>query len=107
MLKHIIIAAAFAIGTPALAQPQDSAAQAQSQGETVTVSVNGLVCDFCAQSIQKVFKKRDAVQSVNVDLDNGLVTIVMKPGQTLDDDTVTKLIRDGGYSVTEIERTQA
>lgn len=107
MLKYIIIAAAFSIGTPAFAQTQDSSTQALSQGETVTVSVNGLVCDFCAQAVQKVLGKRDAVDSVSIDMDNGLVTIVMKPGQTLDDETIRKLIRDGGYSVTGIDRTQA
>tara|TARA_R110001606_G_scaffold1933_4_gene7514 strand:- start:7325 stop:7738 length:414 start_codon:yes stop_codon:yes gene_type:complete len=75
-----------------------------ASGETVTARVNGLVCDFCAQSIRKVFGKQAAVETVKVDLDNGEVVLGMKKGQTLDDETVGKLIRKSGYALVEIKR---
>ena len=72
--------------------------------DTIKVSVNGLVCAFCATGIEKTFHKQAAVDTVKVDLDNKLVTISTKPQQTLDDATVTKLITDAGYSITGIAR---
>jgi copper chaperone CopZ len=75
-----------------------------AQAETITASVNGLVCAFCATGIEKTFKAQSAVNTVHVDLENKRVTIDTRPDQKLDDATVTKLITDAGYSVTNIER---
>ncbi len=75
-----------------------------AQAETITASVNGLVCAFCATSIEKTFKKQPAVDKVKVDLDNKLVTISTKDSMTLDDKTITGLITDAGYTVTQIKR---
>ncbi|KJS37172.1 MAG: hypothetical protein VR74_09915 [Hyphomonas sp. BRH_c22] len=63
-----------------------------------------MVCDFCAQSIRKVFGKQAAVETVKVDLDKGEVVLGMKKGQTLDDETVGELIRKSGYALVEIKR---
>lgn len=72
--------------------------------DTITASVNGLVCAFCATGIEKTFRKQPAVNRVKVDLENKRVTINTKPGQNLDDATITKLLTDSGYSVTGITR---
>lgn len=75
-----------------------------AQAETIKVSVNGMVCSFCATGIEKTFKAQPAVEHVKVDLENKLVTIATKPKEKIDDATVTKLIADAGYSVTGIAR---
>ncbi len=74
--------------------------------ETVTVSVNGMICSFCAFSIEKLFSKREEVKNVKVDLDNRRVEIGMRPGKTLDDATVGRLIADSGYDMTGIARAK-
>ena len=71
---------------------------------TITASVNGLVCAFCATGIEKTFKKQPTVDQIKVDLENKRVTINTKKGQDLDDATITKLLTDSGYSVTGITR---
>ncbi len=73
--------------------------------ELVTVKVNGLVCDFCARSIEAMMKTRSDVSGVHVDLDKGEVHLKLKAGATLDDPALTKLMVDSGYSVTGIART--
>lgn len=70
----------------------------------IDVKVNGLICDFCARALEKVFSKRQEVKGIDVDLDNGNVTIAMQPGKTLDDATITQLITDSGYNVTNIHK---
>lgn len=72
--------------------------------ETIKATVNGLVCSFCATGVEKTFKKQSAVDTVKVDLDAKLVTIHTKKGQKLSDETITSLITDAGYSVTNIKR---
>ena len=72
--------------------------------DTINIKVNGLVCDFCARSLEKIFLKRDDVAGIKVDLGKGLVAVAMKPGLTIDDTTLTKLITDSGYNVAAIDR---
>ena len=72
--------------------------------DTINIKVSGLVCDFCARSLEKVFLKRGDVEGVKVDLGKGSVMVAMKPGLTIDDATLTKLIADSGYNVSAIQR---
>lgn len=107
-LKCLAVAAVLSLmAAPALAAPTIPAATQQTKGEFVTAHVNGLVCDFCAQSIQKLFRKEAAVSSVHVDLEKGEVHISLKPGQTLADDKISSLIRKSGYSLVKLDREAA
>ena len=72
----------------------------------VHVSVNGLVCDFCARALEKVFGKQDAVKAIDVNLDDKIITINFVDGKTLDDATITQLITDSGYNVEGIHRVE-
>jgi len=107
MMKSIFTAAAFAlIAAPSLAQDpaQSEPTIIATDAQTVTAKVKGMVCDFCAQAVTKVFGKRDEVAAVEVDLDTGEILLTMEQGKTLDDETVEKLVRKSGYSLVSIER---
>lgn len=79
---------------------------AMHPGGTVNVDVNGLVCDFCARALEKVFGKQQAVESINVNLDTKMIQIHFNKGQSLNDATITRLINDSGYNVEEIHRDE-
>ena len=72
----------------------------------IHVSVNGLVCDFCAQSIQKLFNKEKSVEAVDINMDEGMIKIDLKDGYNMDDNLITKLITDSGYNVERIYRVE-
>lgn len=72
--------------------------------QAILVDINGLVCDFCARALEKVFAKQESVDSIHVDLDSKLVTIYFNNDPLLDDATITQYINDAGYSVEEIHR---
>ena len=72
--------------------------------DDIVVKVNGMVCDFCAQSLEKVFKKQESVNGIDVNLDNQTVTVDVKEGQTLSDEKIKELIEWGGYDFVSIER---
>ena len=77
---------------------------AENTSETVQVQVNGLVCDFCARALEKVFSKEDTVENINVDLDAKIITIKFKEGQNLDNEKIANMVKDSGYDVKEISR---
>ena len=71
--------------------------------QTIKVEVNGMVCAFCAQGIEKKMRSLSQTKDVYVDLKNRIVAVQLKDGQTLSHDTVKDLIKDAGYDVTKIE----
>jgi copper chaperone CopZ len=71
------------------------------------VKVNGLICDFCVQALTKTFKKQAAVRAVAIDLSSKEVRLGFKPGMSLNDATIVKLIKDAGYNVVAIKRRAA
>ena len=73
-------------------------------GRTVTVKVNGMVCDFCARSLTKVLKKKDAVEDVAISLKDKTVTIVLKDGAAMSDDEIGEAVNSAGYNLASIER---
>ena len=77
---------------------------AQAGEKDITVEVKGMVCDFCAQSLKKVFGKEESVNAITVDLDTQTVTVDVKDGQDLSDDKIKELIEWGGYDLVGIER---
>ncbi|MFT4967403.1 MAG: copper chaperone CopZ [Candidatus Deianiraeaceae bacterium] len=72
--------------------------------KTITVDVNGLVCEFCASTIEKVFKKKDEVESIKVDLESKIVTIDFKENQNLSNEIIKETILNNGYNVEKINR---
>ena len=81
-----------------------------SLSKTIYIDVQGLVCDFCAQSIDKVFSKQVGVEKVDVNLNDGRVTVKMADvfeddEVGISDETIIKLLQDAGYEVTAIIRS--
>lgn len=72
--------------------------------ETITTSVNGMVCAFCATGIEKTFRKQPEVATVKVDLQKKHVVITTKPGQTLSDTKIKEIVTYSGYTMGNVVR---
>ena len=70
--------------------------------KTIEVEVNGLVCAFCAQGIEKTLRTFPATDDVFVSLEHRLVAIALKPGQTLDEAALKKAITEAGYTAVAV-----
>jgi copper chaperone CopZ len=73
---------------------------------SIKVTVNGMVCAFCAQGIEKRLGKLPAAQAVFVDLKKRVVAVEAKPGQKLDDKLIRAEITDAGYDVVKLEASE-
>ena len=70
---------------------------------SVKATVNGMVCAFCAQGIEKRITAMPATKAVYVDLKKKTVAIEAKEGQTLDENAIKSEIVDAGYDVVRLE----
>lgn len=102
-MKALFTSIALLTFPAGVALADEPVVQEAPMGETITVKVNGMVCDFCARSVTKVFSKQDAVATVDVDLDSSVVRIGLKAGQSLDTALVEDLIRKSGYSPVSVD----
>jgi copper chaperone CopZ len=72
--------------------------------DTIKVTIKATACDLCESAIEKTFRAQPEVKSVDVDLENELVTIQTRHGQTMDDAKIRKLLANAGYSVVAVAR---
>ena len=93
MRKIILSLAIAAAALPALA------------AQSVKATVNGMVCAFCAQGIEKTLKGFPATEHVFVSLEHRIVAVHLKDGQDIADPTLRKAITDAGYKLVAIRRT--
>ncbi|MEO8673872.1 MAG: heavy-metal-associated domain-containing protein [Tahibacter sp.] len=73
---------------------------------TVEMDVNGLVCAFCAQGIEKTLKKFPAAEGVFVSLERRLVAVALKQGADIDDHDLRDALTNAGYTVVAIRRSE-
>jgi copper chaperone CopZ len=91
-MRNVILSLAIALAAvPAFA------------AQSVKATVNGMVCAFCAQGIEKRLSKMDATKAVFVDLKNKTVAVEAREGRTLDQKQIAAEIADAGYDVVKME----
>ena len=93
LLASVTLAAAVA--TPAFATPK-----------TIQIGLDGLVCAFCAQGVEKKMKAQAATDKVFVSLEKKVAVVALKDGQDIPDATIKAEITDAGYVVKSIARSE-
>lgn len=83
-----------------------SLASLSAGATTIEMNVNGLVCAFCAQGIEKQLRKFPATADVVVSLEQKIVAVALKDGQDIPDAELRRALTNAGYTVKAIERTQ-
>lgn len=72
------------------------------------INVNGIVCEFCSLGVTKKVAKLPFIdrtqynKGVYVEIENQMVTIAVKEGETLDKAALFAAIESGGYKPVEI-----
>ena len=73
--------------------------------KVIDVEVNGLVCEFCAVTIERGFKKEyQIVQKVDINLDSKKIFIHLDEGSDISDAKIIDIITNNGYNVVKITR---
>ena len=73
-------------------------ASAIAAGTQYEMRVDGLACPYCAYGIEKKLKAIDGVEKIDIDLNNGLVTVIVADGVRLTEAQMTKLCQDAGFT---------
>lgn len=82
-----------------------TASSAFAVQQTIQVELDGLVCAFCAQGVEKKMKAQAATDKVFVSLNKKVTLVALKEGQDIPDETIKSEITNAGYVVRGISRT--
>jgi mercuric ion binding protein len=78
-----------------------------ARAATIELTVNGLVCGFCAQGIEKTLRRNAATDDVFVSLEKRLVAVTTKPDTDIPDEVLRKALQDAGYDVKGMNLTDS
>jgi copper chaperone CopZ len=70
------------------------------------VHVDGMVCAFCVQGVEKQLTSIDGVTEVSVDLKTKIVSITASENAQISDESIREAIKNAGYNVRKIVRPQ-
>ena len=99
LLLTALAASSIAFATPITSAQVEATSETTASQTLLTAKVNGMVCDFCARAVTKVFGKEAAVETVHVDLDKGEIHVTLKSGTDLSDARVASLVKKSGYDL--------
>jgi len=90
VLKRTILGAvlSLAIASPALAG-----------SHIYKLYVDGLACPFCAYGVEKQVGSLKNVEAIDILIDQGVVSVTMKPGTTLDQAVAKQAVSDAGFTL--------
>lgn len=79
------------------------AAVSAADVNTLKLQVNGMVCAFCAQGIEKRLQAMPETGEMYINLAQKIVAVQAKPGQQMNADKVKAEVTEAGYDVVKIE----
>lgn len=101
-MKKILVT--LALGAASLAAlAQTPAPGAAGDAGTVKFAVNGMVCAFCAQGIEKRLTKLNETGPLYINLAQKVVAVQPKAGMQIDVAKVRAEIVEAGYEVTSTQ----
>lgn len=79
---------------------------AQMVAQTYRLHIDGLACPFCAYGIEKQLSRIDGVETIDIDIGAGAITLTVTDGTTLDESTARRAVEAAGFSLRDFERIQ-
>ncbi|OHY82839.1 heavy-metal-associated domain-containing protein [Marinobacter sp. AC-23] len=69
-----------------------------------SMRVDGLACPYCAYGIEKKLNQVEGVTDIDIDLNKGLVSVIVTEGVELSEPEMEKLFDDAGFTFRSMEK---
>ena len=75
-----------------------------SAQEAYNLTVDGLACPFCAYGIEKQINALEGVESIEIDIDEGIVLVTTAEGAEIDEADFEQAVDDAGFTLRKVEQ---
>jgi cation transport ATPase len=73
----------------------------------VEVLLAGMNCSLCTQGLERRLLRLPGAEAVLLELERGRLSLTLRPGSTVSDETLRTVMRDAGFAVRQIRRSSA
>ena len=70
------------------------------------LTVDGLACPFCAYGIEKQLSALEGVESIEIDIDEGLVVVMVAEGAEIHEADLQQAVDDAGFTLRKVEQVR-
>jgi len=106
-LLNLLLSAGLLMPLSALAEtvdpPPTPPAQA-SEAASIVVTVDGMVCSFCVQGLERTMLRMEAIEKVVLNLEAKTMSLWTQSGLDVSDETLRSEIKASGFDAREIVR---
>jgi len=91
----------------ALAETEDPPSTPPAQASAaanIVVTVDGMVCSFCVQGLERTMLRMEAIEKVALNLEAKTMSLWTQSGQNVSDETLRSEIKASGFDAREIVR---
>jgi copper chaperone CopZ len=89
--------------SPSVAPPS-SDSSAPAAPADIVITVDGMVCSFCVQGVERTMRRIDGVADVALSLESKTISLWMKPDGTVEDAFLRDQIKASGFDARDIVR---
>lgn len=106
LIQTLTVLLALTLG--GLAAPSDSAAQPtdellRADTTDAVVSVRGMACELCAQSMKQALEEVDAIEGATVRLEDQHALLTLKPNQSVTEEELRTTVTNAGYQFEKVD----
>ena len=80
-----------------------AATAAVADSHVYKLYVDGLACPFCAYGVEKKIGGLKGVETVEIDIERGLVAVAVAADATLDETTAKRAVDEAGFTLRRFE----
>ena len=105
LIASLFVAVLMTAALAPQARAQDEQAT-EVKNPDVVLQVKGMVCEFCALNMEKQLKEIEAVNKVQVKLDEQKVLLTLHDDQTVTEDALREAVTNAGFTTEEVTFTK-
>ena len=105
LIASLFVAVLMTAALPPQARAQDEQAT-EVKNPDVVLQVKGMVCEFCALNMEKQLKEIEAVNKVQVKLDEQKVLLTLHDDQTVTEDALREAVTNAGFTTEGVTFTK-
>ena len=68
------------------------------KGEKIQIEVDGLSCPFCAYGLEKKLKALDNIDTLDININDGLIKIFLKKGKQISRTEIQEKVAEAGFT---------
>ena len=106
-LLHLFLSAGLLLPASALAEtegPEPAPPAQETAAASIVVTVDGMVCSFCVQGLERTMLRMEAIEKVVLDLEAKTMSLWTQKGLDVSDETLRSEIKASGFDAREIVR---